>query len=1704
MAIKTYNQPPFYDDFDETKNYLRMLFRPGYSVQARELTQLQTVLQNQISRFGSHVFNDGSKIAGGDATYNNELAYVKIDSTFGLLNVDNYYDEFVGTTITGQTSGVKATVTNVEAVTSNDPITLFVKYTSVGTDGITKTFQPEETIRSDATVVREASVLPLSENPTGTGSKYSILESIYFVNGGFVYTPAQEVIISKYSSLPSARIVFRVDEQVVTSATDVTLNDNALGSPNESAPGAHRYAVTLTLAVEDYDFASRDLENYIQLAVIKDGVIIEETNTTTYNEILDLLATRTYEESGNYTVRPFQISMRDHVDGDANKLSAVIEPSVAYVNGYRIETIAPTYVDVDRSRDPVKDIQTFEDSSAYMSYGNYVTVNIQNGLPDVNTYEEIDLLNASNGTIGTARARSLEIIAPNVYRVYLFDIKMTGNRADIAKLTQDGTPGFDATLITTGLIEDAGNNVAIFPHPYDGVKSTTSATITTKRIWSAQVSGNVATFLTGSENELFSDFQSGIMAAADGTIIDLSSCTLTPGGTTLGQQLTVSGAPITAINGQFVYFIVSTFKRLDKAQPKNKVIVQDHGITIANPNTTGGGYDLLDVCDIYQVKAIYMSPSLSDSPTTSHQDVTDRYDLDNGQRDNFYDVGRIRLKNGKISPSGQLLVVVDYFEHGAGDFFTVDSYAGQVDWKDIPSYTSSKGTYNLRNVVDCRPRKDTTGSGFTGEGTQTLFFPENNSLFVNDLEVYLSRRDKIYLKSDGTFQTIRGTSSLTPQYPQDPENSMTLFELEVQPYTGSPSDVNINFIDNKRYTMRDIGKIEQRVDNLEYYTTLSLLEKDVMSSSTLANDGTERFRNGFIVDGFYGHNAGDVFNADYKVSMDFKNGILRPHFYQDAVDLEVASTSGTQQHATLVTLPISEHAVAIEQPYASTFENLNPYLIFKYDTNLQLSPDSDTWFDVDRRPEVVLDLTGMYDAIKFLADETGVTGTEWNSWETQWSTSSRSGNTITTRTGQTATGVNTSIAGQTVSQSLGDRVVDINVVPFIRSRRVWFYAGRMKPNTKLNMFFDGELINDYARSEMSDFATFADWEASRGTTETFRDQYYHPNNSNQLVTNEDGEIWGSFIVPSNANLQFRTGQRVIRLTDSSTNNMAEAETTAEGIYTAQGFVKAVEGTTVNTKIPQFETTEVSRSRVITSRVRVRNRDPLAQTFVINDEGGAFITKFDLYFKTVSETSPVTLQIRTVDNGYPTKVVLAEKTIAASDMQNKASADATVATTFTFDDPLFLNDQVEYAFVLKANDTDYNIWVSELGQFDVTNQSLRIAKQPESGVLFKSANDSTWTAEQFKDIKYTIYRAEFDTSAQGLVTLHNNVIPSKRLGKDPFTTYDNSNDVRVEHPNHGLFEGSKVTFSGVTEADSEINGIDVSYFNTQHTVSDVEADSYVITLSVPADANGTGGGSAVMATENKKIDTLKTNIQEIVLPDTEINWTSKMSSGQNLGNNTNPYVLDISEKAMLSNSNITLKSPKVIASPDNENPAYKSFFMYGTLSSTKSNLSPVIDSTRMSVICVTNKIDNPVAPANYSVGLNNVIADDPNGQVRFVAETESKDNSALSRYITRKITLEEDANDLKMWIKVSRPSGTYVDVYYRLQEDDTVRLEDTNWTLFTPTREIPLNDDESTYAEVEYDAEDIGTFSNFQVKVVLRSNNSTRVPQLRDLRIVALS
>jgi hypothetical protein len=515
--------------------------------------------------------------------------------------------------------------------------------------------------------------------------------------------------------------------------------------------------------------------------------------------------------------------------------------------------------------------------------------------------------------------------------------------------------------------------------------------------------------------------------------------------------------------------------------------------------------------------------------------------------------------------------------------------------------------------------------------------------------------------------------------------------------------------------------------------------------------------------------------------------------------------------------------------------------------------------------------------------------------------------------------------------------------------------------------------------------------------------------------------------------------------------------------------------------------------VIVTNTRTRTQDgwwdPLAQSFIIDETGGAYITKVDTYFGEKDDNIPVTCQIREMVNGYPSPRIAPFGEVVLNPSDVTTSADASAATSFTFESPVYLQENVEYCFVLLANTNKYKVWHAVMGQEDLAG--VKINKQPYAGVMFKSQNASTWTADQNADLMFKIHRAAFNTAAVGQLVLKNDEPEQYNLQYDPFKTTLSSAVVRVYHPNHGFFThasvDSSVTISGVAGA---IHGIPAAQLNATHVVGSVEQDSYTITVATAATSKGIGGGGTVLATDNRAYQAFQTNIQEVLLTGTNITWAVKTATGLGLTETSRtPYVLDTAYAPIIPNETMYADSTKVIATTDNK--GTPTFFARGTFTSTRDNISPAVDLERGSVITIGNRIDRPVATT--TAGFNAV--------ENFEAETTTGAGSSLAKYVTKTVLLNELSSTLKIFMDVNRPNNTELEMYYKAGEDET-SIDAEAWVLASPTEAIPI-DDGGSYREVEWSIDPSDDFKAFALKIVLKSENPAYVPLASALRAIAL-
>ena len=462
MTQKTdLNISPYYDDFDPQNNFYKVLFKPGFPVQARELTTLQSILQNQIQSFGSHIFKDGSVVIPGGISYDAQFFAVKLSQTNLGVDVSLYIDKLIGKKITGATSGTTATVQFIaypDDINVED-LTIYVKYLDSDENFEINQFQDGESLVTNENITYGSSVINadtpfatlVSADATSIGSAASISEGVYFIRGFFVDVSKETIILDHYTNTPSYRVGLKIDETIVSAKDDDSLYDNAKGFTNYAAPGADRLKISLSLTKKLLtDFDDTD---FVELLRVEEGKIRKSNVKTAYNLIRDYMAQRTYDESGDYSVIPFVPSIHNSLnnrlgnnglffeDETTNQgntpsddlMCIKVSPGKAYVRGYDVEKISTTILDVEKPRDT----QTIENVSIPFEMGNILRVNNVSGVARQNG--SIDLynrFNASGTKVGDARVYACNLTdaaytnAATNWDLYLYDIQ-TYTKIDI-------------------------------------------------------------------------------------------------------------------------------------------------------------------------------------------------------------------------------------------------------------------------------------------------------------------------------------------------------------------------------------------------------------------------------------------------------------------------------------------------------------------------------------------------------------------------------------------------------------------------------------------------------------------------------------------------------------------------------------------------------------------------------------------------------------------------------------------------------------------------------------------------------------------------------------------------------------------------------------------------------------------------------------------------------------------------------------------------------------------------------------------------------------------------------------------------------------------------------------------------------------------------------------------------------------------------
>jgi hypothetical protein len=510
-----FNVFPYYDDYNEDKKYYRILYKPGYAVQARELTQMQTMLQKQIDRFGKHIFREGSIVLPGKFNIEKDVPYVKVRDV-NDANVTIDITDYKKSVVTSDNSGVQAFIEDVVdgTETSANSKTIFVSYRSSGTSNADiVTFQTGDTLTTNVGKLLVVNSVPSGANTaTGKGTRFVIEQGVLFAKEHFIYFPTSSIVLSPYSQAFSGIVGFTITEKIVSASQDSSLLDPALESSNYSAPGADR--LQLDISLQSYGLEEIiDNPDFIQLFSIRDGIVTEIYDRPVYNILRDEMAKQKYDESGDYYVHGLGVRIRENLNiannggllttGNNELLSVGVEPGIGYVKGYEVNKLVTEYVSLEKGLTHT----TVNTQISSASMGSYITLNEFIGSLDHDKGELVALYDKSEkrltnklftgaptgNSIGTARMLAYEYNSgvlgtpAGAVDFYITDLRMNGtNSFANVRSVYAPTTGLGGDIVlnideTSTILRDSTTSTLLYPVGSYAVKNLNDTTFNFKR-----------------------------------------------------------------------------------------------------------------------------------------------------------------------------------------------------------------------------------------------------------------------------------------------------------------------------------------------------------------------------------------------------------------------------------------------------------------------------------------------------------------------------------------------------------------------------------------------------------------------------------------------------------------------------------------------------------------------------------------------------------------------------------------------------------------------------------------------------------------------------------------------------------------------------------------------------------------------------------------------------------------------------------------------------------------------------------------------------------------------------------------------------------------------------------------------------------------------------------------------------------------------
>lgn len=612
-------------------------------------------------------------------------------------------------------------------------------------------------------------------------------------------------------------------------------------------------------------------------------------------------------------------------------------------------------------------------------------------------------------------------------------------------------------------------------------------------------------------------------------------------------------------------------------------------------------------------------------------------------------------------------------------------------------------TYTFIKDIDYKLVHNTSTDGHELEWTTTGDRPLDNTNFTVVYDQYLARKDIVYIDQYGNISAAQGTPA---EYgfeilPEAPVNTLPLASIMSPPGGSVSTNANIRIdvsnIGLTRFTMSDIQNLLSRIRTIEYDQSVLALNEEARQYETATNKRgifTDPLLDLSKVDYFYNLVEGLPHNPalpTHDVAIDLLSNLCYLPIKSKTYDAVYNTNSSTMKYARTATLAKTGERVVLSQMNATKSFLINPYSMFPQYPEISITPAVDTWVE-DSIVTVHVSQTSNQ-----------VVSTSTRNIEMNNTAGARRPDTVSSTSADTAIGTR-------VSSSTKESVISERAIKYIRTREIEVEGSQFPANLdNIYCYFDGVVAPL----------------TPTGSTQA-------GSASGTIRSNGAGRFTAKFMIPEN----ILTGIREVRL--ESAMKVDGYESSAFALYQAAGTSRTIQRT-----VTTLTTVLLQRVTTVTT---THNIDPVGQTFVLDRM--TMISGIDLYFEAKPEgTTPVTCDIREVVNGTITSTVYGHKTLSATEVN--ISSDSKVATRFTFEDPVLLEENKEYAFVVRSTSPSYRLWVADLGGNDISTGDTVLSNPYLIGVMMSSSNNSSWTVHQTTDVKFRLIEDTYSNSAEVL-------------------------------------------------------------------------------------------------------------------------------------------------------------------------------------------------------------------------------------------------------------------------------------------------------------------------------------------------------------------